>query len=233
MKWEQLFKFFRRETLKRNVLNIGMTVFFLLLMNYRFTGNMPHEILGVILLLFVLWHNGLNLRWYMTFLRGKQNFQRVLMTMVNLFFVLAFCVSMLSGLLISQSLVPVIALRGTNTLWLHEVHQSSSYICFIVIGIHLGLHWKILWIRLQEWLGVMHFYKKCSVLGDILAAGMILYGIYASFSNHIGSMILMEHGFGWGPPPSAAQFFLDYLALLGCYTGLTYYAVSLLSKKKS
>jgi hypothetical protein len=91
----------------------------------------------------------------------------------------------------------------------------------------------MLWIRLQDWLGMERFHKECSVLGNILAVVIILYGFYASFSNHIGSMILMEHGFGWGPPPSAAKFFLDYLALLGCYTGMTYYAVSLLSKEKS
>lgn len=219
--------------MKRNILNISMTVLFLLLMNYRFTGNIWHEILGIVLLLAAFWHNGLNLRWYMMLFKGQQSIRRMFATSVNLIFIVTLFISIISGVLISQSLVPFIALRGTNTLWLHEVHQSSSYICFIFIGIHVGLCWKILWIRLQAWLGVIHFYKKCSVLGDILAACVILYGFYASFSNHIGSMILMEHGFGWGPPPSAVKFFLDFLALLGCYAGLTYYAVSWLPKSKS
>ena len=208
-----------------------MTIFFLLLLNYRFTGNMPHELLSVILFVFVLGHNKLNLRWYTVIFKGKQNFRRVLMTIVNLLFVFSFAISILSGLLISQSLVPFIALRGTNTLWLHGVHQSSSYVCFILIGIHLGFHWKMLWIRLQYWLGMKRFHKECAVIGNLLAASMIFYGIYASFSNHIGSMLLMEHGFGWGPPPSAAQFFIDYIVIWGCYTGLTCYMMSFLHKK--
>ncbi|WP_196604528.1 DUF4405 domain-containing protein [Pectinatus haikarae] len=217
--------------MKRNILNIGMTIVFLLVMNYRFTGNKPHEVLGVILFLLVLWHNSLNLHWYTSFFKGKQDFQRALIAIINFLFAISFCISMLSGLLISQSIVPFIALRGTNTLWLHEVHQSSSYVCFIFIGIHLGLHWKMLWVRLQNRLGMERFHKECSILGNILAVGIILYGFYASFANHIWSMIVMEHGFGWGPPPSALKFFLDYSALLGCYAGITHYAVSLLSKK--
>ena len=209
-----------------------MTIIFLLLMNYRFTGNTPHEIFGILLFILVLWHNKLNLYWYTIFFKGKKAFQRVLM-IVNILFIISFCISILSGLLISQSVVPFIALRGTNTLWLHEVHQSSSYICFIFMGIHLGFHWKTLWIRLQYWLRIEHYHKECLVFGNILAVGIIFYGFYASFANHIGSMIFMEHVFGWGAPPSALKFFLDYLALLGCYAGITHYAVSLLLRKKS
>lgn len=206
--------------MKRNILNTAMTVLFLLLMNYRFTGNLSHEILGAVVLLLAFWHNGLNLRWYRTFFKGRQSGQRLLATVMNFLLAAALLVSIATGLFISQSLLPFIAVRGTNTLWLHEIHQSSSYVCFILIGLHLGLQGDALWIRLKHWLGAERFCETYAVLGKGLSIGIIVYGIYASFSNHIGAKLFMEHSFGWGKAPSATQFFMDYLMILGCYTGL-------------
>ncbi len=219
--------------MKRNLLNILMALSFLLLMNYRFIGNMRHELLGLSLFLLVLWHNSLNFYWYKALFRGAHNFQWGLIRLMNVSLVLAFCLTMVSGVLISQFLLPVNAVSGNSSIWLHSIHQGSSYLCFVIIGIHLGLHWQLLWRGGEKWLERQGINQKYFAYSKVLAAGIIAYGVYASFAQHMGAMLLMEHGFGWGTPPSAGRFFLDYLAIFGCYTGITHYAISLLSKARS
>jgi len=48
--------------LGRNILNLIMVILFLVMMNYRFIGNAPHEITGIVLLALFILHNGLNIR---------------------------------------------------------------------------------------------------------------------------------------------------------------------------
>ncbi len=216
--------------MKRNILNIMMVIMFLLLMNYRFTHNFLHEIIGAIILLLALWHNKLNISWYKTFFNGKQNIRRIMVAIINILFVLSFVVVMISGLLISRSLIPSLAVHGSSTILWHQIHQVSAYICFITIGIHLGFHWKMLWIRLQHWLGIEKFYKKYAIIGTALVAGIIAYGVYASFTNHVGAKLLMEHSFRGGQRPSAMQFFMDYTLIIASYIGITHYLTKLLAK---
>ena len=216
--------------MKRNILNIIMTVLFLVLMNYRFTRNVPHEIIGAVILVLVLWHNKINLRWYSTFFKGRQSGQRIIATVINVLFVFTFVAAIVSGVLISRSLVPALAAHGTNMIFWHQIHQAASYACFIIIGIHLGFHWKMLWIRLQHWLGIEKFYKKYAIIGTALVAGIIAYGVYASFTNHVGAKLLMEHSFRGGQRPSAMQFFMDYTLIIASYIGITHYLTKLLAK---
>lgn len=219
--------------MKRKFLNILMALSFLLLMNYRFIGNRRHELLGLSLFLLVLWHNCLNLYWYKAFFRGTLKFHWGLIRLMNVSLGLAFSMSMVSGLLISQFLLPVNTLSGTASIWLHAIHQGSAYLCFVLIGIHLGLHWQPLWRVGQKWLERQGIHKKYFAYSKVLGSGIIAYGVYASFAQHIGALLLMEHSFGWGTPPPAGRFFLDYLAILGCYTGITHYAIILLSRARS
>lgn len=214
----------------RNILSIVMTVSFLVLMSHNYIDNTVHEFLGVILLVLILLHNGLNLSWYKTVFKGKQHPRRILMTLANFLLVIVFLIAIISGLLISQSLVPSIALHGMSTLYVDSLHQSSSHICFLLIGIHLGLHLDVLWLRLQYRLKIKHIPKFCAVVGDILAVCIIFYGFYASFVNHIWDMLLMKYSFVFIKRLSITQFSVDYLAILGCYAAIAYYGMRLLKK---
>ena len=218
--------------MKRNVLNVIMVGLFLVLMNYRFTSNGPHEIVGGLVFLLVFFHNGINSSWFQRIFKGRQNLYRFFLDVVNFLLLSSFLVSMVSGLFISQFLTPFLALRGSNTIWLHEIHRSSSYLCFIFIGIHLGFHWKALYFRFNSWLNRMFLYKRNQAMETVLKVCVLLYGLYVSFLYHIGSMILMEQNFILDEIPSAMRFFLDYLVLWGFYMSLTCYALNLLNKLK-
>lgn len=222
-------------TLKRNVLNGLMAILFLLLMNYRFTGNMPHEILGLVIFLLFLVHTIWNICWYKTFFKGKQKTERILSTIINFLLVIAFVVTIGSGLLISQTVLPVRVFHNMSmVLLMHDIHQGSGYAVYLLVAIHLGMHWDMLWLKAKRWLRIEHYKTSCAVIGNILAVTLIIYGIYTSFVNHIGSKIFMQHDFvGWGKAPSTVQILIDYFSIFGCYTAITSYLRSLFRLKNN
>ena len=219
-------------SLTKNVLNIVMTLLLLVIMDYRFTGNAYHEIGGVVLALLFVFHNVLNWRWYTVFFKGRQNFRRLLMTLINLFLAVTMGTVFVTGVLISVTVFAPLGIRGEGLL-LHDLHQGAAYLSLILAAIHLGLHWEMLMAKLRNWLHIDGSGLGWSIMCRFVSIIVIAYGIYASFENHIGANLLMQHAFaGWGAEPSLWEFLLDYLSIMGCYVGITYYLSYLLRGKK-
>jgi len=217
------------EAVNRNILNLAITIGLVAVMDYRFTGNVVHEMLGVFLLLLFFLHNNLNRYWYGAIGKGKQNLLRVISTATNLLLLVMMLVVTATGVLISQTVFAAFSLSGY--LWVHQLHTFSAYSSLILCGIHLGLHWSAIWRKLCRGLGLDSTQARVVLFGRIASLFIIGYGIHASFSHQIGSKLLFEHVFGgWGDNPSLFGFLVDYPAILGCYTLITHYLARLLHK---
>ena len=64
----------------RKILDMAMTVLMVLAMSYQATGNLFHELAGVLLLLQFLCHNLLNRRWYRALPKGRYSSYRRMLT---------------------------------------------------------------------------------------------------------------------------------------------------------
>ena len=207
----------------RNIFNIVMMVLVLLIMDYRFTGNVFHEIAAVVLALLFIFHNILNRRWYQVFIKGRQSLVRVILTLFNLLLLVAMVTVFVTGVLISQNVFAPLGI-GSRSLFLHELHQGAAYASLILIAIHLGLHWEMLMARLKNWLRIDSSSLGWGITSRITSIAIIAYGVYASFVNNIGANLVMQHVFmGWGAKPTLWRFFFDYFSIVGCYIGVTYY----------
>ena len=205
-----------------------MTVLLLLIMDYRFTGNAFHESGGLVLALLFIFHNVLNRRWYTMFFKGRQSVRSVLMTLANLLLTAAMLTSFVTGVLISVTVFAPLGIRSDGLL-VHDLHQGTAYASFILAAIHLGLHWDMLGAKLKSWLHIDGSSLGWIITGRIVAITVIAYGVYASFTHHIGDKLLLQHVFmEWGAAPSLWGFLIDYLAISGCYAGITYYLLYLL-----
>lgn len=214
----------------RNVLNIVMAVLLLLSIDYRFTGNVFHEIGGVILALLFIVHNVLNRRWYMVFFKGRQSIRRVLLTLVNLLLVAMMVVALWTGVVISATVFAPLGIQSSD-LFMHDLHQGAAYASFILIAIHLGMHWEVLMAKLKNWLHVDHSRLGWIIMSRIISTVVIIYGIYASFTNDIGEKLLMQRAvMSWGEEPSLWGFLLDYFAIGGSYVGITSFLFGLLRR---
>lgn len=216
----------------RNILNLMMILCILVVMDYRFTDNAIHEILGLFIVLPFIIHNILNRHWYTAIGNGKKNPLRSLTAITNLLLLVMMLLATVTGVFISQTIFPVFSLN--SNLWVHQLHSLSSYLGFILSAIHLGFYWNALYRKLCRWLRIDCTNFSYILLSRIASLFIIGYGIYASFTRHIGSKLLLKHVFNdWATAPSLVGFVLDYLAIMGCYVAITYYLTQMLQKSKS
>lgn len=98
----------------RIIINILMTIFFIILMGYHITENKIHEYLGVITLLLMIIHNILNINWYKSLLKGKYNFQRTMYVITDLALLVATIGIAVSSIMISAGIVDKIRKEEGN-----------------------------------------------------------------------------------------------------------------------
>lgn len=212
----------------RNILNLFMFISLLIVMNYRFTANIPHEILGVILGLAFLLHCAINRHWFKTFFKGPQNTRRVLLSVTNVLLLAAMLGSLVSGILISQYLFTSVSMRS---ILLHQLHTLFSYIGFILVAVHFGFHWNSLVNKIYRRLAIKPTSRLANSVAKAGAVIIIGFGIYASFINQIGNRLLMKHIIGWGmPAPNLLNFSLEYTAIFAMYALLTHYLLNFLKR---
>jgi len=134
--------------LKKNLLiDLVASISLLLVMDPRLTGIAVHEWLSVAFASVLAVHLLLHWTWLETavkrFIRaaGLTRFKFVL----TAFFLIGFTVAMLSGFMVSESILELLgARRSANMTW-REVHEISSNLTLLLVGIHVALDWG--WIK--------------------------------------------------------------------------------------
>lgn len=208
-----------------------MVLCLMVVMDYSFIENAIHEMLGLFTLLLFIIHNTLNHRWYTSIGKVKIDLRPILNTITNLLLLVLMMLVTITGVLISQTVFSSFSLNGN--IWAHELHILSAYLGFILAAIHLGFHWNALLGKLCLWLKIERTNFRYILPSRLASLFIIGYGIYASFTRHIGSKLLLQHGFNdWTTGPSLVGFILDYMTIMGCYVAITYYLTHLLKKNK-
>lgn len=209
--------------MNRNILNLATLIGLMVVMDYHFTKNMVHEIVGVLIALLFILHNTLNRRWYRSIGKGDLLLLRRIGIAINLLLAFMMLLATVTGVFISRTLFLPISVSGH--LWVHELHTLSSYAAFILCGIHLGFHWNALRERVRR-LGIDGTNPVSALLGQTVSAFVVCYGVYASFSRHIGSKLLLQQAStSWGAKPLLIDFLLDHLAIMAFYAVMTHYLI--------
>lgn len=202
----------------RDLGNIFLAAIFLLLMNYPLLGSAWHEYFGAVFTVVMLLHVSHSQRWFKALFYGQKSVDRLIGTALSLLLVLAILVTVVTGLLISTTVFPVAQLRGAVSIWAHELHQSSAYSSFILTGIHLGLHWNAIWFRIKRRLGSDRTGKRYYRLTAYVLPAIIMgYAVYASFANHMGDRLMMEHMVSIASDSTPLQYGRDLAMIFAGY----------------
>lgn len=163
------------------VLDLAMGLVFALLFNKQVLGGLAfHEIAGTALGAAVLIHILLNWRWVKNVtlklfdrkLPGNTRFGYVL----NLLLLISMAGIIVTGILISKIVFP--AFNVGNERWLEGVHISLSFVVLIILGIHVGLHWK--WV-ISVWNKIVPLFKGKTWVGyamKVAAVAILAFGVY-------------------------------------------------------
>ncbi len=128
---------------------LDLTIFaaVLALANPELTGAAIHEWLGVAFLAALLTHLLFHWRWIVSV--TTQFFKKLwhdsrLNYMVNLLFLVLMTGALLSGLMISESVLAFFGIHIERSPVWEGLHHTLSDAAVLVLGLHLALHWK--WI---------------------------------------------------------------------------------------
>lgn len=213
------------------VIDLWMTVLLLLLMARQITGNSAHEWLGAGM--FVLWiaHHILNRRWWCHLLKGKYTAARVFQTVTDFAVFIAMLGLMISGIILSRKVFAFLPFSGGIAL-ARTLHVVSAFWGYVLMALHLGLHWNMILAILRRVTGAVPSGAATITLRTVgvLIAG---YGGYAFVKDQFLSyMFMTAHFVFFDYEKPVLLFFIEYLAIMGLFVFLAYYASRGLSVKK-
>lgn len=219
-----------RKMLFKLVNDLAMTVLMLIAMAYYITGNMIHEVVGVVVLILFIVHNLLNRRWYKAILKGKHNIPRILQIGINLLFLVTMVLMMISAVLISSDLFPFIPIN--NDMTLRQIHVQTAYWGFIIMAVHIGLSWGMIINSVRRMTGITGTSHIRTIALRILAVLIVAYGVHSSIEGEMGSKLFIYNPFGWFNDDSTIRFLIDHLSIMGIYIAGTHYALKFIQRQE-
>ena len=206
-----------------------MTVLLLLLMAYQIVGEKLHEWFGAGMLVLFIAHNILNIRWYANLFRGKYKPVRVLGTVLN-FAVLASILSLgYSGIIMSRHLFAFLPIKKGMAL-ARVMHLSGSYWGFVLMSLHLGLHWGMVTGIFRKLSDKKSFPAFVWIL-RALAAAIAVYGAVCFIRADIFSYMFLKREFMFFDfEKNAVLVFSEYISMMALWVCIGYYASKLLRR---
>lgn len=134
-------------------LDVASFLVYLVVSNTALTGIAVHEWLSLGLAVAFAFHTTLHWDWA---IRMLTDFVRKLLSMSRLNFVVdvllfvALTAVMLSGIMVSRSVLPTLGLSVPFGPSWRLLHSVTANLLLIVLGAHLGLHWRWIAIATQR-----------------------------------------------------------------------------------
>ena len=210
----------KKSQLKISV-DILMTILLLFLMGYQFWGDAAHEWVGFFLFILFILHHLLNIQWYKNLFRGRYTPLRIfqLIIDISLFFVMIGL--MISSILLSSYVLSFLKIQGM-TSFARILHMATAYWSYVLMALHLGLHWGILVALVRK---NMVFPLRLKPRITLLIAVVIaLMGLGVFIQRDLLTYMLVQTEFVFLDfNESKIRFYLDYLALMGLFIFIAYY----------
>ena len=129
------------------LLDIGTFLAFLIAMDPRFSGIAIHEWLSIAAAATVIVHLLLSWSWIVNVTRrffvASTNGARVNYVLNWLLFIDGILI-MLSGIMISEAVVPALGFTLPMGFAWRQLHDMSANLALLIMGLHLAMHWN--WI---------------------------------------------------------------------------------------
>ena len=134
----------KNQTKTKLILDILIFIAFLIAMEPRASGITIHEWLATSLIAVLIVHLLLSWDWITQITRrfiGKINTQSRLNYILNWSLFIDGTVIMLSGFMISESLMPYLGIQLARHFAWRGLHEFSTNLFILLLGIHTALHW--------------------------------------------------------------------------------------------
>ena len=174
----------------RNVLLDGILIaLFVAEMSFQFLPKVLHEIFGVALTAAIIFHVVINRRRFVA-LTKKISPRKIFSVTINFALTILAAVTFASGVCMSNYLfADAVSSALRRNMTIHQLHVAAPYAMMILIGVHVGLHWRELWQRYFKQFGSEKFFTAAAII-------LSTFGAAGLFLNRVGDRLLMKHLFG-------------------------------------
>ena len=192
----------------------AMSLSMLLLMTYGLVGEAAHEWIGMGMFVLFVAHHVLNRRWLVSVRKGRYTPLRTVQTALAGLIFLCMVGSMVSGIVLSRHVFAFLPKHGGYEL-AGRLHILCAFWGFMLMSLHLGLHWNILLTMARKHLRPNKLRTwALRIAGYSFAA----YGALAFVRRDVGLYLLLKSHFvflDYSEP--LVLFLLDYLAVMGLF----------------
>ena len=154
------------------IIDILMIIFMLLEYSKVYTGQLLHEVIGIILLVLFVIHNFLNINFYKNIFKGKYNFLRTFTTIINFSFLICMLFTIILGIPISNEVFKGLNLKSNITT--RKLHTILGYWSLVILSIHLGLHYNLIFAKLNNKISKNKILKLVLYIVEFL---IVIFGI--------------------------------------------------------
>lgn len=206
----------------KRAVDVLLTLGLLFQMGYQLYAETAHEWAGAGMFALFIAHHALNAGWYKAVFRGRYTPYRVFQLAVNTLLLAAMLFLMVSGVMLSNHVFGFLGI-GFGASFARLAHLAASHWAFVLMALHLGLHWGMITARLKLRRGWIW-----NALGALIAC----YGLYAFIGrNFLDYMFLrVEFAFLDFSEP-AISFCIDYIAMMGLFIFASHHISRLLRKR--
>lgn len=210
-----------------------MIIALLFLMGYQFWGETAHEWIGAGMFVLFTVHQILNLSWYRNLVRGRRTPMRIFQIAINFLTLAAMLMLIYSGIILSRHVFAFLPIRGGMAL-ARRLHILGSYWGFLLMGMHLGLHWSMI-LNMAGKIRKKGVTEKSQSVGRrvsfLAGLAVAVYGGFVFVKRDFPEYMLLKSEFVFMDyEESRLLFLLDYLALMGLCVFLSHYGAKLLKK---
>ena len=196
-----------------------MTAGLLFQMGYQLYTETAHEWVGAVMFTLFIAHHALNAGWYRAVFRGRYTPYRVFHLAVNILLLAAMLFLMVSGIMLSNHVFDFLGI-GFGASFARLAHLAASHWSFVLMALHLGLHWGMVTSRLK-----LRHPRVLNSLGALVAC----YGLCAFIDRSLLDYMFLRVEFAFLDfSEPIALFYIDYLAMMGLFIFASHRASKLL-----
>lgn len=203
------------------IVDVLMTIIFIMLMCNQLTGVFAHEILGISVIVLFIIHQILNRNFYKSLFKGKYSKLRIAFLIIDILLLIMMIIMIFSSLMVSEHLFRGLHF-GSNYLG-RVLHIISAYSIYMLIGLHLGLHYNTL-IKLKK--------ENKIILNVLLILLALVFGINGFIKKEFIQKITLQSFFHLYSEDNAIMIIIDYVGILIMFVVIGYGILNLLSLRK-
>ena len=213
------------------IVDVLMTLVLLFLMGYQLWGEAAHEWAGAGMLILFLAHHFLNRHWYTNLFKGRFTSMRIFQICVDMLLLIAMLVQMYSGIVMSRHVFAFLPFGGGMAL-ARRMHILGAYWGYILMSVHLGLHWNMFMGMAGKRTGQKITSKSGHLLLFLTGLLITAYGAFVFVNRDFPTYLFLRSEFVFLDYEEPLwSFYLDYISLMGLWVFLSHYLSKGLRKR--